>query len=152
MHLFMVRGAILPGPQFQATSREEAISEMVASLRKTSTITEADEKPIVEAILRREKLGTTGIGNTIAIPHSRHHSVQQLAGTLAVSPTGLNWDSVDGDPVYVMVLLVSPPDKPGDHLRALEHVVTRLRDTSFVQALRNAQTADEIWTLLGGSS
>jgi nitrogen PTS system EIIA component len=156
MMKFIVPEAVIAGPAFQATTRDEAVREMVASLQRVGVITDADQADIVQAILRREKLGTTGIGHHIAIPHSRHQSVQQLSGTLAVSQPGLNWDSVDGEPVHVMVLLISPPDRPGEHLRALENVVTRLRDPAFVTAIRQALTAEEIWKIistgeLGGS-
>ena len=74
--------------------------------------------------------------------------MDRLIGTLALAQDGLPFDSLDGEPVYVFVLLVSPQDRPGDHLRALEAVVRTMRDEDFVRRLRACQTADEIWTLL----
>jgi len=67
---------------------------------------------------------------------------------VAVSSTGVPFESLDGEPVYVFVLLISPQDRPGDHLRALENVSRCLRDDNFVRALRQAKTKEEIWELL----
>ena len=102
----------------------------------------------MRAVLKREQLGSTGIGRGIAIPHTKHNSVDRLIGTVAVSPNGVPFESIDAEPVHVFVLLVSPQDRPGDHLRALENVVRSMRDDAFVKALRQAKTRDEIWKLL----
>ncbi|MGL4420492.1 MAG: PTS sugar transporter subunit IIA [Gemmataceae bacterium] len=147
---FVVRDAIVPS--LQATTRDAAIREMVESLQQAGQLANTDLEDVVKAILRREQLGTTGIGHNIAIPHSRHPAVSQLVGTLAVSPTGVPFESIDGEPVYVMVLLVSPPDRPGDHLRALENVVHTMRDESFVKSLRAAASREAIWKLLDGTA
>ena len=103
-------------------------------------------------MLRREQLGSTGIGRTIAIPHSRHASVTRLIGTVGVSRAGVPFDSIDGEPVHVLVLLISPQDRPGDHLRALECVVQTMRDDAVVESLRAAGTHDDIWRLIGGGA
>ena len=146
MSHFVVRDAIIPN--MAATTRDAAIREMVESLHAAGQLHGTDLDDIVQAILRREKLGTTGIGHSIAIPHSRHAAVDRLIGTLALSRDGLPFDSLDGEPVYVFVLLVSPQDRPGDHLRALEAVVRTMRNDEFVRQLRACQTREEIWALL----
>lgn len=145
---FLKFEAIIPAPLFQATTRDDAIRELVASLYTAGVLAETDQADIVRAILRREQLGTTGIGRNIAIPHSRHPAVSQLTGTLAVSGPGIGFDSVDGEPVHVLILLISPPDRPGEHLRSLENVVTTLRDESLVKAIREAKTQSEIIGIL----
>lgn len=145
---FLIPEAIVPAPLFQATNRDDAIRELVASLYRAGVLAEADQPDIVRAILRREQLGTTGIGRNIAIPHSRHAAVSKLTGALAVSGPGIGFDSVDGEPVHVMILLISPPDRPGEHLRCLESVVSTLRDESLVLAIRAAKTRDEIQSIL----
>src|SRR5204862_8292940 len=94
------------------------------------------------------QLGSTGIGRGIAIPHTKHPSVDRRTGTVALSQGGVAFDSIDGEPVYVFVLLLSPQDRPGDHLRALENVVRTMRDDGFVSALRKCSTREEIWRLL----
>ena len=143
---FVVREAIVPC--LTATTKEGVIREVVESLRGTGYFQGGESDDIVRAILKREQLGSTGIGRSIAIPHTKHPGVDRLIGTVALSPTGINFDSIDGEPVHVFVLLVSPQDRPGDHLRALENVVRSMRDDAFVKSLRDAGSRDEVWRLL----
>jgi len=146
MRDFVVREAIIPN--LSATTKEAVIRSMVESLRYAGQVRAADTEDIVRAILKRELLGSTGIGRGVAIPHTKHASVEKLTGTIAVSPTGVAFESLDGEPVYIFVLLISPQDRPGDHLRALENVSRCLRDDAFVRALRSAKTREEICALL----
>ena len=143
---FVVRDAILP--TLTGATREQVVREMVQSLVVAGSLPETDRDDIVKAVLRREALGSTGIGKNIAIPHSRHAAVNHLVGTIGVSKSGVPFDSIDGEPVHVFVLLVSPQDRPADHLRALENVVKSMNDDAFVMALKAATTADEIWTVI----
>src|SRR5690242_14336585 len=143
---FVVRDAIVPG--LTAANKEGVIREMVEALRGAGQFKGADPEDIVRAVLRRELLGSTGIGRAVAIPHTKHASVEKLVGTVALSKNGIGFDSLDGEPVHVFVLLISPQDRPGDHLRALENVSRALRDDAFVKALRQATTREEIWRLL----
>lgn len=146
---FVIRDAIVPA--LTATTKDGVIREMVQSLHTAGYFRDSEIEDIVKAVMRREQLGTTGIGKHIAIPHSRHPAVDRLIGTLALSQPGVAFDSLDGEPVHVFVLLVSPQDRPGEHLRALETVVRSMRDDSFVRSLRDAKTRDEIWALIDGS-
>jgi mannitol/fructose-specific phosphotransferase system IIA component (Ntr-type) len=143
---FVVRDAIVPA--LAATTKDAVIREMVESLRAAGQVRAADIDDIIRAILKRELLGSTGIGRGVAIPHTKHTSVEKLVGTVALSPAGVSFDSLDGEPVHVFVLLISPQDRPGDHLRALENVSRRLRDDGFIRSLRDAKTREEIWALL----
>ncbi len=143
---FVVRDAIVP--DLKATTKEGVIRELVESLRNAGYFKGGELEDIVKAILKRELLGSTGIGRGVAIPHSKHSTVDRLVGTVGVSRAGVPFDSLDGEPVYVFVLLISPQDRPGDHLRALENVSRSLRDDGFVRALRQATTRDAIWALL----
>jgi nitrogen PTS system EIIA component len=145
---FVVKDAILPA--MTSTTRDGAIRELVESLVASGQLRAGDQDDIVRAILRREQLGTTGIGHHIAIPHSRHAAVGQLVGTVGVSASGVPFESIDGEPVFVMVLLISPPDRPGDHLRALENVVHTMRDEALVAGLRSASSRENVWKLLDG--
>jgi nitrogen PTS system EIIA component len=149
MSHFVVRDAV--NPALAATTRDEAVAEMVAGLQAAGQFVGTDTADIVKAVLRREQLGSTGIGRGIAIPHSRHAAVSQLVGTVAVSKTGVPFDSIDGEPVHVFVMLISPQDRPGDHLRALENVVQTMRDDAFVAAVKAATTKEQLWELIGGS-
>lgn len=154
---FIARDAIIPSLSAPATGdvravKEAVVREMVGALHAAGHFRATDVDEIVKAVLRREDLGTTGIGRHIAIPHSRHAAVDRLIGTVALSRGGLTFDSLDGEPVYVFVLLVSPQDRPGDHLRALEAVVRTMRNDDFVRQLRGCQTREDIWALLEGAA
>jgi mannitol/fructose-specific phosphotransferase system IIA component (Ntr-type) len=143
---FVVRDAILP--DLHGANKEGVIREMVESLRAAGNFKSGDPEEVVKAILKRELLGSTGIGRGVAIPHTKHPTVDRLVGTVALSRAGVGFESLDGESVHVFVMLVSPQDRPGDHLRALENVSRTLRDDGFVRALRQATTKEAIWELL----
>jgi nitrogen PTS system EIIA component len=143
---FVVREAIIPS--LTASSKEAVVRRMVEGLRDAGYFRGADLEDIIRALLKRELLGSTGIGRGVAIPHTKHVSVDRLVGAVAVSPAGVAFDSIDGEPVHIFVLLISPQDRPGDHLRALENISRTLRDDAFVRALRAAGTREEIGALL----
>ncbi len=143
---FVVKDAIIP--RLNAVTKEGVIREMVEGLRNAGQFRGADPEDIIRAILKRELLGSTGIGRCVAIPHTKHTTADKLIGTIAISPDGVAFDSLDGEPVHVFVLLISPQDRPGDHLRALENVSRCLRDDGFVKSLRMCKTKEEVWGLL----
>jgi PTS system nitrogen regulatory IIA component len=143
---FVVKEAI--AADLAANTKEGVIREMVEALRKAGYFKSTAPEDIVRAILKRELLGSTGIGRGVAIPHTKHPSVDRLIGTVAISRNGVSFESLDGEPVHVFVMLISPQDRPGDHLRALENVSRCLRDDSFVRALRQATAREQIWGLL----
>src|ERR1700751_4940468 len=147
MSNFVVREAIVP--ELTATTKEGVIREMVESLRAAGYFKSGEPEDIVKAILKRELLGSTGIGRGVATPHTKHATADRLVGTVAISRAGVAFDSLDGEPVHVFVLLISPQDRPGDHLRALENVSRSLRDDVFVRSLRQAPAREAIWDLLG---
>ena len=150
MSQFVVKEAIRPA--LAETTRDGVIRDLVGSLEAAGRVLKSDLADVVEAVLRRERLGTTGIGRGIAIPHSRHAAVQQLVATVGLSKPGVPFDSLDGEPVHVFFLLISPQDQPANHLRALEHVVGALRDDAFVQKLRACTTQDEVWAVITGGA
>jgi PTS system nitrogen regulatory IIA component len=143
---FVVRDAIVP--EVSATNKEGVIRELVESLRGAGYFKGAEPEDIIRAILKREQIASTGIGRGVAIPHAKHNSAERLVGTVALSKAGVPFDSVDGEPVYIFVLLISPQDRPGDHLRALENISRSLRDDGFVRKLRQATSRDAIWAVL----
>jgi PTS system fructose-specific IIA component/PTS system nitrogen regulatory IIA component len=132
----------------EATTKEAVIREMASALVDAGRIKAADLDGIVRAIMKREGLGSTGIGRGVAVPHTKHPGVGKLVGTVAVSHDGIDFDSLDGGPVQLIFLLVSPPDRPGDHLRALENISRQLRDGAFCRELKAARAPGEIQQLL----
>ena len=131
-----------------ATDKEAVIREMVQALLDAGGIEKDEFESIVKAILKREELGSTGIGRGVAVPHTKHPSVEKLAGTVAVSTDGVDFESLDGEKVYLFFLLISPPDRPGDHLRALENISRQLRNDTFCRFLQQSKTAEDIRQLL----
>jgi PTS system fructose-specific IIA component/PTS system nitrogen regulatory IIA component len=131
-----------------AEDKEGVIRELAGALVAAGEIAEEDLESIVGAILKREELGSTGIGRGVAVPHTKHPSVEKLVGTVGVSPGGLEFASLDGEKVQLFFLLVSPPDRPGDHLRALENISRQLRDEMFCKFLKQSKTSADIRTLL----
>ena len=143
---FVVREAV--AVDLQATTKEEAIREIVAGLRDAGRLGEGDLDGVIRAILNREELGSTGIGQGVAVPHTRHPSVDRLIGTVALSPRGVDFSALDGEPVDILFLLVSPPNQPGDHLRALENISRHLKDEQFVRFLRQAKSREQVLEVL----
>ena len=143
---FVVREAIVP--DLEAATKEQAIRGLVASLRAAGAIADQDEDGIVTAVMKREELGSTGIGRGVAVPHTKHPSVDRLIATVAICHGGVDFASLDGDAVHIFFLLVSPPDKPGDHLRGLENISRHLRSETFCNFLKQARSSDEVWELL----
>ena len=131
-----------------AVTKEGVIREMARALVDAGKILAADEESIIKAILKREDLGSTGIGRGVAVPHTKHPGVTGLVGSVAVSRGGVDFESLDGDPVQLFFLLVSPPDRPGDHLRALESISRQLRDDAFCKLLKAAKEPLDIQHLL----
>lgn len=143
---FVVKDAIVAN--LAVTSKEGAVQAMAAGLKAAKAIPDAEEAGIVASILKREELGSTGIGNGVAVPHTKHGSVDRLVATVALAKDGIDFASLDGEPVYILFLLVSPPDRPGDHLRALENISRHLRKQNFCRFLRQAKSVEEVWELL----
>lgn len=132
----------------QADDKVSVIRELVEALVATGQLPGDEQESIIEAIMKREELGSTGIGRGIAVPHTKHPSVEQLVGTVGVSIEGVDFRSLDGEKVQLFFLLISPPDRPGDHLRALENISRQLRDETFCRFLKQSRTAEDIQQLL----
>lgn len=143
---FVVPNAIVT--DMQVANKEGAIRRLVAALKVAGVIPGDSEESIVAAILKREELGSTGIGNGVAVPHTKHPSVTKLVAAIALAKDGVDFQSLDGGQVQILFLLVSPPDRPGDHLRGLENISRHLRNQNFCNFLRQAKTKDDVLSLL----
>jgi nitrogen PTS system EIIA component len=143
---FICREAIRTN--LEAGDKQTVIRAMATSLLEAGKINAKDYDSIVEAILKREELGSTGIGRGVAVPHTKHPSIDKLIGTVAISEEGVNFDSLDGEKVHLLFLLVSPPDRPGDHLRALENISRQLRDDTFCRFLKQSKKPEDVSQLL----
>ncbi len=132
----------------ESDDKESVIRELVSSLVAAAEVSEQDRESIIAAVMKREELGSTGIGRGIAVPHTKHPSVKKLLGTVGLSEEGIDFNSLDGEKVQLFFLLISPPDKPGDHLRALENISRQLREDTFCRFLKQAKSTAEVIQLL----
>ncbi|MCG3203501.1 MAG: PTS system fructose-specific EIIABC component [Elusimicrobia bacterium] len=126
----------------KSTSKQEAIAELCQILESNGKIKSADN--VMVALMEREKLGSTGIGQGVAIPHGKTEATTTLVGALGISRKGIQFDSLDGEPVFVMFMLVAPNDSSGQHLKALARVSRLLKDKFFRQAVKEAKQTHEI--------
>jgi PTS system fructose-specific IIA component/PTS system nitrogen regulatory IIA component len=134
--------------ELEAASKEEVLSQLVDALVAAKRIGGNERENIIAALMKRERLGSTGIGRGVAVPHAKHASVERLVGTVAVSKKGVEFESIDGDKAYLFFLLISPTDRPSDNLRALESISRQLSDESFCRFLKQSKSAQEVQKLL----
>ena len=107
-----------------------------------------DKGEVLEAVLAREQTRSTGIGSGIAIPHGKCKSIKKLVMAVGITPEGIDFDSIDGKPVTIILLLVSPADQTGPHIQALAQISRLMLDEQFKQNLQQAQNPQEVYELL----
>lgn len=132
----------------RATNKVEVISEMVSMLVEAGALEKKSKAKIIESLMAREALGSTAIGQGIAIPHAKSDTVTKLVSALAVSKSGVNFDSLDGEPAHIFFLLVAPSDSAGPHLKALARVSRLLKDKFFRDSLKATKTGKDILGLI----
>ncbi len=144
IHEVLDKKAIKVG--LDATDKEGVLKELVHVLAAVRNI--GDQKGIVKALIERENLGSTGIGQGIAIPHGKTDKVSDLVAVMGISQKGVNFDALDGEPVFIFFLLVTPKDSSGPHLKALAQISRLLRDGYFCELIRKCKTSDEVHELI----
>ncbi|OPX20570.1 MAG: PTS fructose transporter subunit IIA [Desulfobacca sp. 4484_104] len=130
----------------QAKDKKGAVEELAATL--VSADKTLSQAKVVEVLLERERLGSTGIGDNIAIPHGKLKNLGQLVISFGRSRTGVNFDSMDGKPTHLFFLLMAPENSVGIHLRALAKISRMLKNPSFRQKLMEASDAEQIYSLI----
>ena len=135
-------------PDLKAPDREGVIREMVRSLADAGGINYEDYEEIVKAFIKREELGSTGIGRGVAFPEIKLQNMNRSVGAVAVSAEGVDFESLE-EKVRLFFMTISPSDRPGDHLRIMEHLTRRLgRDETLRESLKHAKTREDIVALL----
>jgi PTS system nitrogen regulatory IIA component len=137
-------GAIVP--ELKANTKKGVLEELVTLLVQDQKVNDVDGA--VQILLEREKLGSTGIGQGIAIPHAKTDQAKTVVAAFGLSKKGISFDSLDGDPVHIVFLLIAPPDAAATHLKALARISRMLKDKFFRQSLREAKTTDEVLRLI----
>ncbi len=130
----------------KAGSKQEVLSELLLPLQKAGKL--SDAKKMVEVLMEREELGSTGIGGHIAIPHGKSPQVKELSAALGISKAGVAFDALDGEPVNLFIALVAPEGSAGVHLKALARISSLLKDRAFKKALLAAATTEEALKLI----
>jgi PTS system nitrogen regulatory IIA component len=126
----------------KSTDKKSAIIELVDVLKSTKKLEKTDE--VINVVLEREKLGSTGIGQGVAIPHGKANVLTEQLGVLGISRKGIEFNSLDGEPVNIIFLLVGPIEVAGQHLKALSRISRLFKDKFLRQAIRNATTKEDV--------
>jgi len=135
-------------PDLKAATPRDTIDEMVGALVKAKAIPASERRKVVDALLRREKKGTTGFGNSVAIPHSKQEGVSGIVGAVGRSAAGIDFAALDGQPVHLFFLLLSNSEKPEEHLKAMEHIFRSIKNDNLRRFMCQAGTREELLDLL----
>jgi PTS system nitrogen regulatory IIA component len=142
----VVNNAIIP--ELTSTKRDEVISEMVDSLVASGCVSEDQREEFSKAIIRRENKGSTGFGHGVAVPHVKHADIKTMHIAIGNSVDGIDFKALDREPVYSVIMLLSPEDQPECHLDAMEAIFSSLSQDTFRRFLRQANNAEDVLTLL----
>jgi PTS system nitrogen regulatory IIA component len=132
-------------PALKVNSKKQALHELAA---RAATVTGRGEREILEILQQREKLGSTGVGGGIAIPHGKLPKLDRLFGLFARLDRPIDFESLDGQPVDLIFLLLAPEAAGADHLKALARVARLLRDPDTAKKLRESRDAEAIYAVL----
>ena len=135
-------------PELEATDRDGVIAELVWALDKAKKLGKGNCQKIIKAVVKRENEASTGMGKGVAVPHVKHDVVKGVVAAIGQSSKGIDFRSLDKQPVYSVVLLVSPKDSPDKHLEAMEKVFKHLQQEKFRRFLRQSRNAEQIKDLL----
>ena len=135
-------------PDLQAGDRDTAIIELVSLLDRAGRLGKAKKIEIQKEVIKREKEASTGMGKGVAVPHIKHKSIKHVAAAIGLSRDGIDFSALDKQPVYSVILLVSPLDNPEQHLKAMESVFKHLQKEKFRKFLRQCRTPEQIKDLI----
>ena len=139
-------GAIVPS--LKAQHRDDVVKELVAGLVACEAVPAALQGELITRVLDRERRGSTGFGRGVAVPHVKHPGIKKMCAAVGLSQAGIEFNSLDKQPVYSVFLLVSPEDRPEHHLQAMEVIFKNLSKDTFRKFLRQASTLEEVQVLL----
>ena len=132
-------------PALKVNGKKQALQEIAA---KAAVLTGQSERAILEILLQREKLGSTGVGNGVAIPHGKLPKLEKLFGLFARLERAIDFEAMDGQPVDLVFLLLAPEGAGADHLKALARIARLLRDQDVAKKLRASRDAQAIYSVL----
>src|SRR6201996_3151673 len=132
-------------PALKVNGKKQALQEIAA---KAAALTGQNERAILEILLQREKLGSTGVGNGVAIPHGKLPGLGQVFGLFSLLDRPFDFEPLDGQPVDLIFLLLAPEGAGADHLKALARVARLLRDPTIAHKLRASEDAEALYAVL----
>ena len=132
----------------EVDDRDEAIGKLVRALADAGAITKRSVPAAIEAVLAREKQATTGIGKGISLPHAKLKSMKKVVGTIGRSTKGIDFNALDSKPVYIVILLLSNPGNPDEHLQAMETIFKHVQRDLFRKFLRQCETTQAVVELI----
>lgn len=130
----------------KAADKEGIIRELIDLLSNATEIKNKEE--LAKAVLSREALGSTGIGQGVGIPHAKSQNVKELVAAFGLSKNGVDFDSLDGEPVHIFFLLLAPEESAGPHLKALARISRMLKDKYFRELLKKAKDENEVLRII----
>ena len=130
--------------QLESVERDGVIAEMVGALDKAGKLVKAKPDEIIRAVIERENEASTGIGKGVAVPHVKHSAIEDVVAVIGGSSEGIEFSSLDKQPVHSVILLLSPEGNPDKHLQAMENIFRNLQKEDFRKFLRQATTAEAI--------
>ncbi|UZF92236.1 PTS IIA-like nitrogen regulatory protein PtsN [Bosea sp. NBC_00550] len=133
----------------RANGKKQALQELA---QHAATLTGLPDREIFEALLQRERLGSTGIGEGIAIPHGRMPGIERLVGLFARTERPIDFDALDGQPVDIIFVLIAPEGAGADHLKALARVARVLRNQAVLEQVRKIRDPAMIYAVLAESA
>ena len=135
-------------PQLKAADRDGVIAELISALDKAGRLGNKNCQKIIKAVIKRENEASTGMGKGVAVPHVKYEAVKDVVAVVGLSGGGIDFSSLDKQPVFSVILLLSPADNPDKHLQAMETIFKHLQQERFRRFLRQCQTAEQIKDLL----
>ena len=142
---------VAPGaiaPRLIAADRDSAIAELLNLLVACGAAPKDSRDELLRSVMDRERRGSTGFGRGVAVPHVKHKAVKRMAAAIGLSDRGIEFNALDKQPVYSVFLLLSPDDRPEEHLQAMEVIFKNLSKDTFRRLLRQAASAENVRSLL----
>ena len=128
----------------EARNKEEVIEKMLEILIKARKLDKKNKTKLRKALLAREALGSTGIGQGVGIPHAKDDSLKKMVACCAISPQGVNFDALDGEPVHIFFMLLAPKNAAGEHLKALARISRLVKDRFFRSSLLHSKSPENL--------
>jgi len=132
----------------KSVNKTDAIKELADLLINAGELDKKDKTKVVELLVAREALGSTAIGHNVGIPHAKTDCIKDLVGAFGLSKKGVDFDSLDGEPVYIFFLLLAPQDSAGPHLKALARISRLIKDKYFRDTLRQAKDKKDVLKII----